>query len=59
MTTSQVTDTRDKFVELREGLNQRHFERYDEIDIALNAILSRFHFVLIGPPGTAMSTSSI
>ena len=55
MTTSQVTDTRDKFVELREGLNQRHFERYDEIDIALNAILSRFHFVLIGPPGTAKS----
>lgn len=46
---------RDKFVELREGLNQRHFERYDEIDIALNSFLCRYHFVLIGPPGTAKS----
>lgn len=46
---------RDKFVELREALNQRHFERYDEIDIALNAFLTRYHFVLIGPPGTAKS----
>lgn len=53
MTTHQAP--REKFVELRDALNQRHFERYDEVDIALNAILSKYHFVLIGPPGTAKS----
>lgn len=44
-----------KFSDLRDALNARHVERYDEIDIALTALLSRFHFVLIGPPGTAKS----
>lgn len=48
----------DKFVELRTALNARHFERYDEINIALVAILAQFHVVLIGPPGTAKSMLS-
>jgi MoxR-like ATPase len=48
----------DKFVELRTALNVRHFERYDEINIALAAVLARFHVVLIGPPGTGKSMLS-
>lgn len=44
-----------KFDDLRVKLNERHVERYDEIDIALISLLSRYHFVLIGPPGTAKS----
>jgi MoxR-like ATPase len=43
------------FRTLRDELNQRHYERYDEIEIALAAILTRQHVVLIGPPGTAKS----
>lgn len=43
------------FRTLRDQLNLRHFERYDEIEIALAAILTRQHVVLIGPPGTAKS----
>lgn len=44
-----------QFNDLRTTLNSRHLERYDEIDIALTSLLSRYHFVLIGPPGTAKS----
>ncbi len=47
--------TREKFFELRTALNARHYERYDEIDILLTALLSGFHVALIGPPGTAKS----
>ena len=47
-----------KFTELKTALTTRHIERYDEIDIALNALLSRYHVVLIGPPGTAKSMLS-
>ena len=52
MSTSQ---TRQKFIELRTSLNERHYERYDEIDITLTALLAGFHVALIGPPGTAKS----
>ncbi len=43
------------FDALRTSLNDRHVERYDEIDIAITSLLSQYHFVLIGPPGTAKS----
>lgn len=52
MSTSQ---TNKKFAELRTALNARHYERYDEIDITLTALLARYHVALIGPPGTAKS----
>ncbi len=45
----------DQFNTLREVLTERHIERYDEVEIGLVAVLSKFHVVLIGPPGTAKS----
>lgn len=51
MTSTQQTN----FDGLRTTLNGRHLERYDEIDIAMVSLLARYHFVLIGPPGTAKS----
>lgn len=47
--------TQDKFAKLREILTERHIERYDEVEIGLVAVLSQYHVVLIGPPGTAKS----
>ncbi len=47
--------TQDKFAKLREVLTERHIERYDEVEIGLVAVLSKYHVVLIGPPGTAKS----
>jgi MoxR-like ATPase len=50
-----MTDLQAKFRELRDALNNRHYERYDEVEIALASVLCRYHAVLIGPPGTAKS----
>lgn len=50
-----MNDIRTQFRELRQGLTDRHIERYDEVEIALNALLSQYHVVLLGPPGTAKS----
>ena len=44
-----------KFVELQKQLNHYHIERYDEVQLASVALLSKYHIVLIGPPGTAKS----
>lgn len=44
-----------KFEKLREELLASHFERHDEVDITLNALLIGEHAVYIGPPGTAKS----
>jgi MoxR-like ATPase len=46
---------RQQFTALREALTERHIERYDEVEIGLVAVLSGYHVVLIGPPGTAKS----
>lgn len=43
------------FSDLRDGLNASMYERRDEVDISLNALLTRQHVVFIGPPGTAKS----
>ncbi len=48
----------EKFNALREALTERHIERYDEVEIGLVAVLSKYHVVLIGPPGTAKSMLS-
>ena len=50
-----TTLLQDRFGELREALNKRHIERYDEVEISLVAVLAGYHSVLIGPPGTAKS----
>jgi len=44
-----------RFIELREKLTERHIERYDEVEIMLISLLTGFHSVLVGPPGTAKS----
>jgi MoxR-like ATPase len=44
-----------RFIELRERLTERHIERYDEVEIMLISILTGYHSVLVGPPGTAKS----
>lgn len=43
------------FVDLRTAMNQNNFERQDEVDLILTAILARQHVALIGPPGTGKS----
>jgi MoxR-like ATPase len=44
-----------RFNALREALNQRFVERYDEVEIAVVALLSGYHVVAVGPPGTGKS----
>lgn len=44
-----------RFNDLRERLQERHIERYDEVEIILVSLLTGYHSVLIGPPGTAKS----
>lgn len=50
-----TTQLQGKFTDLREQLLTRHIERYDEVEIILVSLLTGFHSVLIGPPGTAKS----
>lgn len=44
-----------RFNELRMRLMERHLERYDEVEIVLVSLLTGYHSVLVGPPGTAKS----
>lgn len=50
-----MTTLQERFTELREVLTERHIERYDEVEIILVSLLTRYHSVLVGPPGTAKS----
>lgn len=50
-----TTPLQDKFVVLRDALSQTALERHDEIQVSMAAILTKFHAVFIGPPGTAKS----
>lgn len=50
-----MNELRNRFNTLREVLIDRHVERYDEVEIALVALLAKYHVALIGPPGTAKS----
>ena len=50
-----TTDLQGRFTDLKEKLLARHIERYDEVEIILVSLLTGFHSVLIGPPGTAKS----
>lgn len=51
-------DLHTKFGLLQEGLNDRYAERATEIDLGIKALVSRQHFLQIGPPGTAKSMLS-
>lgn len=50
-----MSNLHEKFGALRDAMNKRNLERYDEVDIVLTALLAQQHAVLIGPPGTAKS----
>lgn len=52
MTTATLPD---KFAQLEGALNLDVLERGREIHCATNALISRRHFFMIGPPGTAKS----
>lgn len=52
MTTQTLPE---KFKGLKDALLERHFERYDEVEISMAALLSQYHVVLVGPPGTGKS----
>ncbi|EKS1920438.1 ATPase, partial [Listeria monocytogenes] len=49
----------DKLVKIREALNKKYFEREEEIEGMLIALLSRQHVLLIGEPGTGKSLLSM
>lgn len=50
-----MTDLQDKFHDLKEAMDLKYYERYDETEIAIASLLCRYHTCLIGPPGTAKS----
>lgn len=52
---TNANDLQRKFDTLRNSLNDKHQERYEEIDISLTALLSGFHVAMIGAPGSAKS----
>jgi len=41
--------------QIRNYLNQKFYERLDQVDAILASLLARQHCILIGPPGTAKS----
>ena len=47
-----------KIQEIKKALNQKYFEREQEIEAILTAILARQHVLLIGPAGTGKSALS-
>ena len=49
---------RNKFVELRQELAEKHIERDDQTDVLIYALLTGEHVAMIGPPGTAKSMMS-
>ena len=50
-----MSELQARFTSLREALNNRFVERYDEVEIAVSAILTGYHAVMVGPPGTGKS----
>lgn len=55
MTNIQLT----KLEEIRHALNAKYFERENEVEGILVALLSRQHMLMIGPAGTAKSALSV
>ena len=48
-----------KLEEIRQALNSKFFERDNEVEEILVALLSRQHMLMIGPAGTAKSALSV
>ncbi|MCM3743524.1 AAA family ATPase [Sporosarcina luteola] len=48
-----------KLQEIRQALNAKYFERENEVEGILVALLSRQHMLMIGPAGTAKSALSV
>ncbi|WP_262173164.1 AAA family ATPase [Saccharococcus sp. Marseille-Q5394] len=54
-----MTNNFSKLEEIKNALNAKFFEREDEVEAILIAILSRQHMLMIGPAGTAKSALSV
>lgn len=54
-----MTNNFSKLEEIKNALNSKFFEREDEVEAILIAILSRQHLLMIGPAGTAKSALSV
>ncbi|MCM3712359.1 AAA family ATPase [Sporosarcina luteola] len=54
-----MTNNFSKLEEIKSALNAKFFEREDEVEAILIAILSRQHLLMIGPAGTAKSALSV
>ena len=48
-----------KLEEIKNALNAKFFERKNEVEAILIALLSRQHMLMIGPAGTAKSALSV
>ena len=54
-----MTNNFSKLEEIKNALNAKFFERENEVEAILIAILSRQHMLMIGPAGTAKSALSV
>ena len=55
LNTASVEEARQKILALKEAVNSMVVGRDAEVDGILQALLSRLHVVMVGPPGTAKS----
>lgn len=55
MTKLITENIRQKFQDIRVELNDKHKERVPTIDLALVALVARFHYLMLGAPGTGKS----
>ena len=54
-----TTNNFSKLEEIKNALNAKFFERENEVEAILIALLSRQHMLMIGPAGTAKSALSV
>ncbi|MCM3743234.1 AAA family ATPase [Sporosarcina luteola] len=54
-----MTNNFSKLEDIKNALNAKFFEREDEVEVILIAILSQQHILMIGPAGTAKSALSV
>lgn len=54
-----MTDNLSKLVEIKTALNAKFYERENEVEAILIALLSRQHMLMIGPAGTAKSALAV